>query len=123
MIDYWERVEKLIKEQNTTWSWLSEQIGVKQQTFSQWINKGILPRVNDGYGIAKLLNVSIDYLITGEEPEVKYYSQQATEAAEIIDVLPEEGQIIALNSVKGIASSYPQYTQGLTSFSEAENAG
>ncbi len=100
---------------------LVEKKFVKRATISNW-NHGQAPSAYTLYEIAKFLEVSVEYLITGETPEVISYSKPAQMAAEI-DKLPDDGQKAAFNAVKGIASGYPLHTQDITSYTTAGNTG
>ena len=46
---------------------IAEQASIKQQTLSQWINKDRFPDVISVIKIAKILNISVDYFIFGEQ--------------------------------------------------------
>jgi transcriptional regulator with XRE-family HTH domain len=69
VLDFWDRVTKLIESQNTKQVWLAEKAGVLQQTLSQWIIKDRLPDVEEAYKIAIALEVTLEYLVTGSPPE------------------------------------------------------
>ena len=64
---FWERVKPLIKKNGLTQASLAEKCGISFGTFQGWIAKSVLPSVADGYKIAKALDTSVEYLVTGED--------------------------------------------------------
>lgn len=79
---YYENFEKLCKKYNVTPSKVSKATGISTATLSSW-KKGIYtPKQDKLQLIADYFNVSIDYLMTGEE---KAHTDSI--AAEYIDVM------------------------------------
>jgi len=68
-MDFWTRLKKEIKTKNTTQEWIAGQIGVPFGTFRKWMTRKTYPNLKEGVEIAKLLEISPEYLITGTEPE------------------------------------------------------
>jgi len=68
-MDFWTRLKKEIKAKNTTQEWIAGQIGVPFGTFRKWMTRKTYPNLKEGVEIAKLLEISPEYLITGTEPE------------------------------------------------------
>lgn len=64
--------------------WLSEASGVELSTINSWVANDRWPRVDHAHQIAKALNVSLDYLMTGEHPARQFEDETI---AEIIDYL------------------------------------
>jgi len=64
---FWGRVKPLIKKNGLTQASLAEKCGIPFGTFQGWIAKSVLPSVTDGCKIAKALNTTAEYLVTGEE--------------------------------------------------------
>ena len=64
---FWLRVNQLLKKAKTTQRELANYLGIPQRTLENWIYRGNLPLINEGYRMAKFLNVSVDFLITGKE--------------------------------------------------------
>lgn len=65
-MNFWTRVKTEIKKQNTTQEWIAKKIGVRQDVFSRWIQRDTLPKIDKAYSIAQLLEVSLQYLLTGQ---------------------------------------------------------
>ena len=64
---FWLRVNQLLKKKKITQKELADFIGTPQRTLQNWIFRGIFPLVTEGYLMAKFLNVSVDFLVTGRE--------------------------------------------------------
>ena len=63
------RLRNEIKAKNTTQEWISAKIGVPFGTFRKWMTRRTYPNIKEGIEIAKLLETSAEYLVTGIEPE------------------------------------------------------
>jgi transcriptional regulator with XRE-family HTH domain len=68
-MDFWMRLKNEIKVKNTTQEWISGKIGVPFGTFRKWLTRRTYPNIKEGVEIAKLLDTSAEYLITGFERE------------------------------------------------------
>ena len=68
-MDFWLRLKNAIKSQNTTQEWISGKIGVPLSTFRKWMTRKTYPNLKEGIEIAKLLETSAEYLVTGLNPE------------------------------------------------------
>ena len=67
-MDFWARLKQKIAKQNTTQEWLAGKIGVPLSTFRKWMHRKTYPNIKDGIEIAKLLETSAEYLVTGIQP-------------------------------------------------------
>jgi len=61
-----ENVDELLKQKGKRRTWIATETGIALSTINSWFSKDILPRVDDALKVAQLLNVSLDYLITGK---------------------------------------------------------
>ena len=68
-MDFWIRLKNAIKSQNTTQEWVAGKIGVPLSTFRKWMTRKTYPNLEEGVEIAKLLETSAEYLVTGINPE------------------------------------------------------
>lgn len=62
-----ERLERLIKEKKLTQIAVADSVGIRRPTISDWKKNGSYPTADVAVKIAKLLNVSVEYLVTGED--------------------------------------------------------
>ena len=65
--NFWGRVNNHLKNKKASQKELAAFIGVPLRTLQNWMYKGILPLITEGYRMAKFLNVSVEFLITGKE--------------------------------------------------------
>lgn len=66
--DFVDRIDFVLKQRNIKRQALADEIGFDATNFTQWKKKGHLPDVRTAYQIAKILNISLDWLLTGELP-------------------------------------------------------
>ena len=64
-MDFWTRLKNEIKAKNTTQEWIAGKIGVPLSTFRKWMTRKTYPNIKEGIEIAKLLETSAEYLVTG----------------------------------------------------------
>lgn len=65
---FWDRVNSLIKERKMTQESLAEAADVKYQTLRNWSAREIFPQAPEAVRIANALRVSVEFLVTGNEP-------------------------------------------------------
>lgn len=68
----YEVFEMLLKEKGLKAADVCRATGIKSPVFSEWKKGKSKPNTDKMIKIAKFLNVSVEYLMTGEEPEVNY---------------------------------------------------
>lgn len=61
------RIDKILKEKNQTRKYLCEKLNIIQATMATWKTKDIMPPVQTLYKIAAELNVSLNWLILGDD--------------------------------------------------------
>lgn len=83
-----DRIKMVCKQNNTTIaSVILQATGSNVGTYNTWRKRGVYPRVDDCVSIAKVLNVSLEWLITGKGiKRMDRYNQ----VAEKIDKLSDE---------------------------------
>lgn len=67
VIDFWKRVNLLIKSNGTKQQVVAESCNIPYQTLRGWVTRHCYPDALQTYKIAKALNTSVEYLITGQE--------------------------------------------------------
>ena len=68
---FWKRTNALIKARNTTQEAIASIAGIKYQTLRQMSASGTFPRANATYKIATALGTTVEYFVTGKEPDAK----------------------------------------------------
>ena len=67
---FWQNVKILLKNNNLTQKKLAEICNISFGTLQGWIAKSIVPDVFSALKIAKALNTTVEFLVTGIEPEI-----------------------------------------------------
>ena len=62
-----DNVRMLLKERDKRQKDLAEFVGVKENTVSDWLNKGSSPSLDHLCRISEFLGASLDFLILGKE--------------------------------------------------------
>lgn len=85
-MEFYENVKKLVKINNLTLRTFIESLGINYDTYNGQKRLGNLPRADEAVKIAKALNTSVEYLVTGEEPAIdkkkiiaEYLTEQLSE--------------------------------------------
>ena len=68
---FYDRFVELCKKKNISPSKAAGEIGFNKSSISNWKKNGYTPRKEIAVKIAEYFGVSVDYLMTGEEPEGK----------------------------------------------------
>lgn len=93
---FWENVEALRKEQNTSYRWLAHKMGMSETTVSSMRKAGTEPRASDAARIAAALGTTVEFLVQGEKNEGTHelqpnyftkYTNLKNELKRVLDVL------------------------------------
>ena len=88
---FWERVNFLIKTNNTTQSAVSQTLGFNSRRIQNLSGANRLPDIIEGYKIAKELGTTVEYLVTGDnevpKPDVSKIMFTLEEIKRLIDSL------------------------------------
>jgi len=96
------RLKSEIKAKNTTQEWISGKIGVPLSTFRKWMTKKTYPNIKEGVEIAKLLETSSEYLVTGIEPEgLNDIERKLMIAYRKLNSADKENALLAINAWSG----------------------
>ena len=109
VLEFWNRIKRLIKEQNTTQDWVSDKIGVSYRTFHNWIYNKRLPDAFQIQRIAETLGVSVEYLVGAKVPDFEIgLSQDALFLAHGYEKLTDEGKKAARVVIEGLQGAFPR---------------
>ena len=72
-------ISKLRKDKGLTQAQLAEKLNVSDKTISKWEQDSGSPSVEFFPALANLFNVTIDYLMTGKEPEERIITMSKIE--------------------------------------------
>ena len=81
---YYENFEKLCKAKNIKPATVSKETGISTATLSNWKKDNYTPKQDKLSIIADYFNVSVDYLMTGKEPEIS--DDMVLEEIELLDM-------------------------------------
>jgi hypothetical protein len=71
LIDFWKRVEARLVNLDRKRAWLAQESGVNLGAINTAVSRDSLPKADDACAIAKTLDCSVEYLVTGSDREVK----------------------------------------------------
>lgn len=93
-MEFKERLKQLRKEYNYTQAKLSEKLGYGSSTISNYESGKNQPSIKDLIKLAKVFNVSLDYLLCHTDSRVPYFtvfeSSELKELVKIYNLLSEE---------------------------------
>jgi len=93
------RLKNEIKAKNTTHEWIAGKIGVPLSTFRKWMTRKTYPNIKEGIEIAKLLETSAEYLVTGIEREgLNEAERKLIGAYRKLSSADKENTMLALNA-------------------------
>lgn len=64
-----KRIDELLKKQGITRVQLAPKVGISPATISAWYTRGTVPAADVAIRIATYLGISVEWLITGHDPE------------------------------------------------------
>ena len=71
MLDFYTRIDDLLKEKKANQKDLAESIGLASaQVFTNWKSRNSIPSADIAYKIAAYLNTTVEFLVTGKETDV-----------------------------------------------------
>lgn len=70
---FWDIVEALRKEQNTSYRWLAQKMEISETTLSSMRHSNTEPRATEAVKLANALNTTVEFLVT--ENDRTYYDK------------------------------------------------
>jgi len=96
------RLKNEIRAKNTTQEWVAGKINVPFGTFRKWMTRKTYPNIKEGVEIAKLLETSAEYLVTGTEPEgLNDFERKLITAYRKLSSGDQENVLLAVNAWVG----------------------
>lgn len=78
-MDFWNNVKEELDYKLLSQKELAAKTKISYNTIQSWITKDRLPDASDSVKIAKVLDVSVEYLVTGQENTKKQTSAELNE--------------------------------------------
>lgn len=69
-MDFYENVKKLVKTNNLILRNFIESLGINYNSYNSCKQYGNLPRADEAVKIAQSLGTTVEFLVTGIEPEI-----------------------------------------------------
>ncbi len=110
-MNFWERVDELLEEQDINKKTLAMEAGFNPSNITKGIKNNNAPSAETAVKIAQKLGVSVEYLVTGKNPqeEGEVLSAQTKELVRIYSKLSAHDKIILLalaKSMNGIKTDF-----------------
>jgi len=74
-MDFYARVKHLVKESNLSLQEFLFSVGIKQSSYYSLQQAGNLPRADEALAIAQALGVTVEYLVSGNNPNTTAQKQ------------------------------------------------
>ena len=103
-----ERIESQRKKINISQKELCKKCNIIDTTYSSWKNRNRLPSIDDIYVLSKILNVSIEWLITGTETLPEQTPEDKQLLLNYYDHCNQEGKNRIIEQAEFIATKYPK---------------
>ena len=103
---FWKMVKKEVERQQTSFEWLYRKTQIPKGTFSSWKNRNIIPRADETFRIAEALKVSVEYLLTGADPQKKPSNPAINEISETVPFFDDNDVQTILATVRSMALRY-----------------
>lgn len=94
-MDMGSRIQGLRKQQGLSQEALADRLGVTRQAIGKWESGGSAPSIDNLLELASILNTSVDYLLTGREPEFR----EPLACSEAAETPPETVSLEALKAL------------------------
>jgi transcriptional regulator with XRE-family HTH domain len=72
VVSFWKRVNSLIKSKKTKQEAVAERCNISYQTFRGWVTNKRYPGTPETYRIAQALGTTVEYLVSGNEPDTSH---------------------------------------------------
>jgi transcriptional regulator with XRE-family HTH domain len=87
---FWERIKRLIKKKNLSQPELAKICGISVRTLQGWIFRNVFPTVVDSYYIARALDVTVEYLVTGKTRQEQQLEHRLKSIQSLLDQAREK---------------------------------
>ena len=99
---FYDRCEMLANEKKIPFSEIASQAGVTGSAITSWKKNDSFPKADVAVKVAKCLNTSVEYLVTGKEGDADL-SPEEMEVVQIFRSIPETFKIMTRDVLLDIA--------------------
>ena len=88
----WESVRLRLRELDQKQEWLAIEADLNFRTMLGWMAKNIMPNADQTVAIARALQTTVEYLVTGEKPDVDvpWYNANRQLIADLKALTPDQ---------------------------------
>ena len=84
--EFWQRTNQLIKESGYTQNTLTEKLNFTPRSIQNWSSRKIVPDAISAYKMAKALNTTVEFLVTGiKEPEENQFEKFQSDLSTLLN--------------------------------------
>ena len=84
------RIQALRKQQGLSQEELADRLGLSRQAIGKWESGSSMPSIDNLIELSSILQTSVDYLLTGREPEPLSKESESVISAETLQALLAE---------------------------------
>ena len=99
----YEKFEELLAIKGYTAADVTRLTGISSTVFSEWKKGKSTPKTDKLILIARCLGTTVEYLMTGEKPEIPGFEPEHLELIELYSKLKEEQKSAVLNLLRSFA--------------------
>ena len=96
----YEKFEELLGIKGYTAADVTRLTGISSTVFSEWKKGKSTPKTDKLILIARCLGTTVEYLMTGEKPEIPGFEPEHLELIELYSKLKEEQKIAIMNLLR-----------------------
>ncbi len=115
-----ERIFEEMKKKKITQQALANALGTKQSTVASWKRLGTQPSSNLIIPISKILDVSIEYLLIGQESEREYYTEDERKLITVYRGTNETGKLRIVEYAREMNQLHPEQEEGQQNLSASK---
>lgn len=101
---FWENFERICRQFGVSPSRVCKEIGMSENTASNWKTRGNTPKSEIIHKLAEYFNVAESYFYTGQTAEPTDTSRQRKTALDLVSQVPEEKLQRVIDFVSGLIS-------------------
>ena len=84
---FWLRVDRMLEQMQMTLGQMCQKLGLSYNTLNTQRKRNTLPKIEQLYGMASILNTSMEYLLTGKNLQILTTEAKAVNESEELQAL------------------------------------
>ncbi len=115
-----DRIELIMEKKKIKQIDLVKKLDIGKTTINSWFNKKIDPKAEYIMGIAELLEVPIEYILTGEEIKQKYYTNDKQKLIQIYEATNPIGRQRIMEYASEMQKLHPEQEEDQENLSNSK---